>query len=241
VSALHTLAALSVIPLGLLLGLVVWLATRNRRLAVDRTLCFWGDWGTRAAGIEIELSGGEHLERPRPAVFVLNHQSGVDPMIACALLRHHFTAVAKIEIRRNPWLGPAFAFAGVVFVDRADPAQALRSLAPAVEVLTGGLSLAVAPEGTRRGDTTVGPFKKGAFRIAMAARAPIVPICIHNSLDVLPPGGWIMRPGRVRVTVLPPISTADWELEHLDAEIKYVHQRFRDVLSRPDCSSSRHR
>lgn len=228
---LRTLAALAVIPLGGLAGLGVGLATRDRRRAVDRTLDVWGRLGTRAAGIELAVEGGPHLRSPRPAVYLLNHQSGIDPILACALLRGGFSAVAKKEIQRNPLLGPAFAFAGVAFVDREDRQQALRALAPAVDALRGGLSLAVAPEGTRSPSAAVGEFKKGAFRIAMEAGVPIVPICIHNAGDVLPRGGWLMRPARVRVTVLPPISTLDWTLERLDEEIAAVRRDYLALLT----------
>ena len=48
VSLARTLAALAVIPLGLLPGLGVWLATRDRRATVNRTLSAWGDWGPGA-------------------------------------------------------------------------------------------------------------------------------------------------------------------------------------------------
>lgn len=231
VHVLRTLAALAVIPIGLLPGIAAWIATRDRRQAVNRTLDLWGRWGTRAAGIALDVRGAQHM-RVRPAVFVLNHQSGVDPILVCALLRRDFAAVAKQEIRRNPLLGPAFAFAGVAFVDRADRVQALRALAPAVDRLAEGISLAMAPEGRRSEGAALGPFKKGAFRIAMEAGVPIVPIVIHNAGDVLPRGGWLMRPGRVHVEVLPPVSTLDWKLERLDAEIAAIHRAYRETLGR---------
>lgn len=230
IAALRTLAALIVIPIGLLRGLGAWIATRDRRHAVDRTIDLWGRWGTRAAGIVLDVRGAERLASPRPAVYLLNHQSGVDPIILCALLRGGFTAVAKKEIRANPLLGPAFAFAGVAFVDRADRTQALRALAPTGDALRGGLSLAVAPEGTRSPGVAVGEFKKGAFRIALEAGVPIVPICLHNAGDVLPRGGWLMRPATVRVTVLEPVATHDWKLERLDEEIARIRGRYLDLL-----------
>ena len=48
---MRTAVALAVIPLGTLPGLGVWLATRDRRRAIDRIIEAWGDRGTRAAGI----------------------------------------------------------------------------------------------------------------------------------------------------------------------------------------------
>jgi putative phosphoserine phosphatase/1-acylglycerol-3-phosphate O-acyltransferase len=219
-----------VIPLGVLPGLGVWLSTRNRRKAIDRTIQAWGDWGTRAAGIALDVTGAEHLRRERPAVFLLNHQSGVDPILACALLRGGFTAVAKREIRRNPVLGPAFALAGVAFVDRGGGGRAIADLEPALEALRGGLSLAMAPEGTRSRRGAVAPFKKGAFRLAMAAGVPLVPIVIHDARSVLPRGGRLMRAGRVRVDVLPPVPTAGWTRDRLDDEIAAVRRLYLERL-----------
>jgi 1-acyl-sn-glycerol-3-phosphate acyltransferase len=233
VHLLRTLAALAVIPLGVLPGLATWLATRDRRRALDRTIDAWGRWGTRAAGIRLEVRGAEHLRAPRPAVYLLNHQSGVDPILLCALLRGGFTAVAKKEIRRNPVLGPAFALADVAFVDRHDRSQALRALAPKTEALRSGLSLAVAPEGTRSPGAALGEFKKGAFHIAMQAGVPIVPIVIHDARAVLPRGGWLMRPATVHVTVLEPVPTHDWKPENLDERIADVRERYLDLLGDP--------
>jgi putative phosphoserine phosphatase/1-acylglycerol-3-phosphate O-acyltransferase len=227
----RTAAALAVIPLGVLPGLGVWLATRDRRRAIDRTIEAWGDWGIRAAGIDLQVEGSEHLRSPRPAVFLLNHQSGIDPILACALLRGGFTAVAKREIRQNPLLGPAFALAGVAFVDREGGARAIADLEPALEALRGGLSLAMAPEGTRSPSGFIAPFKKGAFRLAMAAGVPLVPIVIHGAHDVLPRGGCLMRPGRVRVEVLPAVPTSSWTRNRLDDEIAAVRQLYLKRLA----------
>jgi putative phosphoserine phosphatase/1-acylglycerol-3-phosphate O-acyltransferase len=233
----RTLLALAAIAPGLVAGLATWLLTRDRRRARNRAFALWGDLGTRAAGIRLEVRGTEHL-RVRPAVFVLNHQSGVDPILVCALLRRDFVAVAKREIRRNPVLGPAFAFAGVVFVDRFDHDRALHALEPAVRVLRSGTALALAPEGTRSRGETLGRFKKGAFRLAMAAGAPLVPIVIHDSARVLPRGSWIMRAGTVRVTVLPPVPTREWTLEGLDGEIAALEARYRGTLEGREAAAS---
>jgi putative phosphoserine phosphatase/1-acylglycerol-3-phosphate O-acyltransferase len=227
--AARTLLALAAIAPGLAAGALRLATTRDRRRAVNRAIEVWGDLGTRAAGIALDVEGREHL-RLRPAVFVFNHQSGVDPILVCALLRGDFVGIAKQEIRRNPLLGPAFAFAGVVFVDRFDHDAAVRALAPAVAALRSGLAIAIAPEGTRSRGATLGPFKKGAFRLALAARVPVVPIVIRNARDVLPRGAWIMRPATVEVRVLAPVATAGWRLEQLDAHVAEVRARFEGEL-----------
>jgi putative phosphoserine phosphatase/1-acylglycerol-3-phosphate O-acyltransferase len=138
--------------------------------------------------------------------------------------------VAKQEIRRNPIFGPAFALAGVVFVDRFDHERAVAALAPAVDTLRQGISLVLAPEGTRSVTPRLGRFKKGAFRLAMTAGVPIVPIVFRNALDALPKHGFIVRPATVEVVVHPPIPTVDWTLENLDERIAGVRRLYEETL-----------
>jgi putative phosphoserine phosphatase/1-acylglycerol-3-phosphate O-acyltransferase len=227
---LRTLLAVAAIAPGLGAGVATLVATRDRRRAINRAIAVWGDLGTRAAGVQLEVRGREHLAL-RPAVFVFNHQSGADPFLLCALLRRDFVGVAKAEIRSNPVLGPAFAFADTVFVDRADHDQAVRALEPAVATLGRGLAILIAPEGTRSAGGALGPFKKGAFRIALAARAPVVPIVLHDARMLLPRGGWIMRATTLHVTVLAPIATDDWSLATLDAHVAAVRDAFAATLA----------
>jgi putative phosphoserine phosphatase/1-acylglycerol-3-phosphate O-acyltransferase len=227
---LGTVAAIAAIVPGLAAGIARLVSTRDRRRAINRAIEVWGDLGTRAAGVELVVTGREYLAL-RPAVFVFNHQSGADPFLLCALLRRDFVGVAKAEIRRNPLLGPAFAFADTVFVDRSDHEQAVRALDPAVATLRRGLGILIAPEGTRSASYEVGPFKKGAFRIALAARAPIVPIVLHDARNLLPRGGWIMRAGTVHVSVLAPIATDAWSIETLDVHVAAVRERFVATLA----------
>jgi 1-acyl-sn-glycerol-3-phosphate acyltransferase len=228
----RTIAAVAAILPGLGIGLATMARTRDRRRAINRAIEVWGDLGTRAAGVTLDIAGRERLAL-RPAVFVFNHQSGADPFLLCAVLRRDFVGIAKAEIRKNPLLGPAFAFADTVFVDRGDHAHSVAALAPAIETLRSGLAILIAPEGTRSRSYEVGAFKKGGFWIAMAARAPIVPIVVHNARDVLPKGGWLMRSATVRVSVLEPIETRSWTPADLDARVAGVRERFVAALATP--------
>ena len=118
--------------------------------------------------------------------------------------------MAKKEARGNPLFGPVFALAGVVFIDRLDRQKAIQALRPAIATLQEGTSFVIAPEGTRSPTLRPGPFKKGAFHLAMGARVPIVPIVFKNALDALPKHGLVIRPATVEVVVHPPILTDDW-------------------------------
>jgi putative phosphoserine phosphatase/1-acylglycerol-3-phosphate O-acyltransferase len=178
----------------------------------------------------VQVTGEQHLWSHRPAVFIFNHQSGIDVMLLCKLLRRDIVGIAKQEVRMNPLFGPAFALAGTVFIDRFDHERAIQALEPAVDALRQGLSLAIAPEGTRSPTPRLGRFKKGAFHLAMAARAPLVPIVFRNALDALPKHAFVVRPATVEVVVHPPISTAAWSVDTLDGHIARIHKLFSDTL-----------
>jgi putative phosphoserine phosphatase/1-acylglycerol-3-phosphate O-acyltransferase len=224
-----SLAVGSLLP-SLLVGLPAGLLNRSQRAAVNLALATWGELGTALAGVDLQVTGEHHLWSHRPAVFIFNHQSGIDMLLLCKLLRRDIVGIAKEEIRMHPLFGPAFALAGTVFIDRFDRERAIEALQPAVEALRQGLSIAIAPEGTRSPTPRLGRFKKGAFHLAMAARVPIVPIVFRNALDALPKHALVVRPATVEVVVRPPISTAGWTRETLDQEIAAVHKTFSDAL-----------
>jgi putative phosphoserine phosphatase/1-acylglycerol-3-phosphate O-acyltransferase len=93
-----------------------------------------------------------------------------------------------------------------------------------------GLSAAIFPEGKRSHSTTLRPFKKGAFLIALRARVPIIPIVIHNSIDAQPKGETLFLPATVKIDVLPPIDTSKWKIRALDQHMADVFDQFQEVL-----------
>jgi putative phosphoserine phosphatase/1-acylglycerol-3-phosphate O-acyltransferase len=212
------------------LGAIPGILNGSRRDMVNLAIATWGELATGLAGITLDVRGEEHLWSQRPAVFVFNHQSAVDMLLLCKLLRRDFVGVAKQEARRNPIFGPAFWLAGTVFIDRFNREKALEALRPALDALRHGISLVIAPEGTRSTTPRVGPFKKGAFHIAMRAGVPIVPIVFRNALDALPKHGLVVRPATIEVTVHPPVPTSDWKVEDIDDHIADVRRLFVETL-----------
>jgi putative phosphoserine phosphatase/1-acylglycerol-3-phosphate O-acyltransferase len=151
-------------------------------------------------------------------------------LIIAKLLRKDFTAIAKHEIAKNPLVGPVFRVADTVFVDRKNQKKAIEALKPVVRTLRNGLSVAIAPEGTRSSGDLLGAFKKGPFHIAMQAKVPVVPIIIHNATDVLPKGGFFVRPAMVKVDVLPPVDTSKWAAESVEAHVAEIRDLYLRVL-----------
>lgn len=223
------LAQSSVVP-SVAAGLFAGAVNRDLRLGLNLAISAWGDFAVALAGVRVELTGEEHLWSHRPSVFLFNHQSNVDGLLMMKLLRRDVTAVAKKEVRYLPVIGAVFALGDVIFIDRSDHDGAVAALGEAAERVRQGLSVAIAPEGTRQPTPRLGVFKRGAFHLAHAAGVPIVPIVIHNSLDVLPRGSKVMRPATVRVEVLDPVPTRDWDRGDIGQLCEDVRSRYLAAL-----------
>jgi putative phosphoserine phosphatase/1-acylglycerol-3-phosphate O-acyltransferase len=222
------LAAASIYP-SAVKGLIKGAMTMSRREAADTTFSSVGDLGAKMAGLDIAVKGKHNLEEIRPAVFCFNHQSAADFFIVMKLIRHDFTGIAKKELERTPF-GPIFKALGAIFVDRSDKSKAIEAMKPAVEALKSGISVAIAPEGTRSGSKALGPFKKGAFHLAMQAGVPIIPIVIKNAYMAMPKGTSIFKPTHIEVVVLDPVDTSLWKLKNINKHIEDVRELYLNEL-----------
>ncbi len=235
----RTAAGLAGLIGGFTTGAALGAVTGSRREAVDLGTTLAGELGSVLAGVRLDVHGAEHLAT-RPAVFLFNHQSQLDVLILAKLLRGGFTGVAKKELAHTPGFGLMFRLADVAFVDRHDTAQARKALQPAVQKLRDGISLAIAPEGTRSATPALGPFKKGAFHVAMQAGVPIVPIVIRNSGELMWRGATTIHAGTVQVAVLPPVPTTGWVAGDLDSRVHEVRGQYLATLANwPTAGSGR--
>jgi putative phosphoserine phosphatase/1-acylglycerol-3-phosphate O-acyltransferase len=212
-------------------GIAVGLLNRNRRKGVDQFMRRLADSLFLATGVSINAEGKSNLEAERPAVFIFNHKNNFDIFVAGRLVGHDFTSVGKKEAGENP-IGAAMGkLIDAVFIDRDDAAGAVAALQPVTEAVARGMSLVISPEGTRSKTGELMPFKKGPFRIAMAAGVPIVPIVIRNAEDLAPHNSMVMHSAKIDVKILPPITTSDWTVKNLDQKIDAVRQQYLDTLA----------
>ena len=229
-AALATVGAVAGLNVGLLGGAVVGLLRRDRRAGLNLGISMGCDAALAIAGVEVEITGEENLWGARPAIFIGDHQSSLDPVIMGALLRRDIAGVAKAEARRDPRMLLATLLLDPVFIDRSDPEQSRAALDALLERVRSGTSIMVFPEGTRMPTPEPGPFKKGAFHMAMQAGVPMVPVVFRNAGALLAPRSRVVRPGTVEVCVLEPIDTTDWSVGDLNEIVSDVRQRFIDTL-----------
>jgi putative phosphoserine phosphatase / 1-acylglycerol-3-phosphate O-acyltransferase len=205
--------------------------TGSRRRGVNFFTSTFSQLALAIPGVHLNVIGKENLTAQRPAVFIFNHRNQVDPVIAGALVRDNWVGVGKKELEKDPIMGTLGKLLDGVFVDRDNPVAAVETMHTVEDRARRGLSIVIAPEGTRVDTTEVGPFKKGPFRIAMAVGIPIVPIVIRNAEIVAARNSTVINPGTVDVAVFPPISVQDWTIETLPEHIAAVRQLYLDTLA----------
>ena len=170
-----------------------------------------GWWGARLGlwlgGIRLEATGQENIPRGRACVFMANHLSNVDPPLLFVVLPPRIALIGKKQVFSIPVLGTALQLADFVPIDRQNPEAARAAVEEALERLQRGVSFLVFPEGTRSPDGRLQRFKHGVFVMALRAGAPIVPITLEGAEQVMPKKKWEIYPGRVRVTIHPPVET----------------------------------
>ena len=169
------------------------------------------DWSRdilSAAGTPVVASGLEHIPRDQPVMYASNHSSMFDVWALFATLPGSVRFVAKRELFRIPILGRAMLAVGHVPIDRAARKSAFEAYDEAARMIRGGTSVLVFPEGTRSPTGELLPFKNAPFGLAIAAQVPIVPVYVHHTFEILPKGGWRLRPQPIRLVVGPPIPTA---------------------------------
>jgi fatty-acyl-CoA synthase len=177
----------------------------------------------KAAGCRIRVEGAEHLRGPGPWVLAANHVSNLDSLALLAALPVDFRVVAKQEVSSWPLVGTAVRKAGHLTVDRFDTRRGAEDAARATELLRQGTPVLFFPEGTRAPGLALLPFRLGAFKAAVEAGRPVVPIHIEGTRDILPPGWHLLRPGHITLTLhepLEPEGNAWQEMARLRAAVR---------------------
>jgi 1-acyl-sn-glycerol-3-phosphate acyltransferase len=213
---------------------VVWLllAPRNRQ-----TLYVYGKVFCRGVvrlmGWRIDVANRRRMDELRPCVFVANHQSFLDVVTFGSVFPPRTVSAGKREIGRIPIFGWFYRLSGNLVIDRANPRDARDSLdAAARTIREEGVSVWFMPEGHRNTGPELLPFKTGAFRLALAARVPVVPIVAEPLGVIADTQRRRARPSVLRVTVLEPVATDGPEPGSVSQLAATVRARMQEELDR---------
>jgi 1-acyl-sn-glycerol-3-phosphate acyltransferase len=177
----------------------------------------------------------EEVASIHSSIIVANHLSFLDPILFVSLYEKQKTIV-KRDYFRFPVFGWILRTSGympslgdVLFA--GDMMQQIKDMA---NYLTKGGNFFIFPEGTRSRDGRLGPFDKGAFRIAKLCRAPIRVVTIRHTDKLYPPDNIWLRTGAAAViemdlagSLYPDYDSDDFSLPGLMAEARALLERSR--------------
>lgn len=177
-----------------------------------------------------EMEGLEKLnqENLETGVIYANHHSIFDIFSLLKTVKRRHAYIAKIEIGRIFLLHRGMRLIRCEFLDRDNPRGAVKTISSAVKTVKEGILMVVFPEGTRVINGPVGLFKAGSFKVAVKAKADIIPMTIFNSQMV---GKRWPRPTVVKIKVHDPIPHAIYK-DMDTSEIALMVERIvkRDLL-----------
>lgn len=197
------------------------------RETVDERARWFGRKVVEVLGVDLVATGAHQVPAGRAYVYMSNHQSHLDiPMLYATLPSPTIRMLGKKELFKIPLWGRGLRAAEFIEVDRSNHTRARQSIDYAARLIRDGVSIYLAPEGTRSVTGTIGPLKKGGFHLAKDTQTPIVPVAIKGTIDILPRGSRVMHTGqRVDVTIGAPIQVEGRTIEDLMSEVSAFLRR----------------
>ncbi len=178
------------------------------------------------------IEGLEHVDRSRPYVIVLNHNTVVD-IPALYYLPLNFRWVSKREVFRVPFFGQFLVLHGDICIDRGRASEAMAQLLrEGGKWLGRGASVAIFPEGTRSKDGEIRRFKAGAFLLAKELGVPILPVVMDGTRTLMRPNLLFNWGNRIRIRVLPPVSADEVAASEVHELMERTNAAMCDALRR---------
>lgn len=162
-----------------------------------------------------------------PIIYTINHSSTLDLVTLIALGLPHIRFVAKWELQYNPLFFIVGRLTGQIFIKRDKSEKAVETLKKTYERLKKEeLSIMVAPEGSRKHSGVIGPFKKGAFHMAVDLGFPLVPIYFEGNQELSLGGSLFSKSGTINAHIHPPIDTSGWKKETINEHVAEVRNKY---------------
>lgn len=178
----------------------------------------------RARGFENLPEGG--------ALFLINHQSFVDPLLVGAPLTRPVSYLARDNLFRVPFISWCIRNTYVMPISREAAGSA--SIRESIRRIQHGFYVGIFPEGTRSLDGSIGELKPGFLMLARMANAPVIPVGIAGAYRVFPKKARLARPGCVRVVYGKPLPPGWFSSKGNKSDqtelMRRIKERMQDVL-----------
>ena len=190
---------------GLFVLIPLLISPRGDKISFIFIRLWAGIWAA-LSGIRFEVAGLEYIDRNKPYIYIFNHRSFIDAPVIPMVIPQEVRAIGKKELSKIPVFGLVIGKLAV-WVDRSNPESRRISLEKLIKHLNQGISVVVAPEGTRNDtETILLPFQKGAFRLSVETGIQILPMAVIGADRIMKRGSILLRPGKVRVYFSAPLT-----------------------------------
>jgi 1-acyl-sn-glycerol-3-phosphate acyltransferase len=201
---------------------------------------YWTGWLFRRLAVvhqrlnplwKFEVEGSLPTDPRRPYVVVSNHESFVD-ILLISHLPWEMKWLSKVEMFKIPVVGWLMRLAHDVPLRRGERDSVVAALGACHDRLRRRVSVMIFPEGTRSASGDMGAFKNGAFRLAIEAGVPVLPLAVHGTRSALRKHDWRLGRAHARVQVLEPIDTSGLTLDDVDELREQTRQRIVEAVER---------
>lgn len=217
------IVAISLIPVYLLVRLLA-------QQSAVKVMRGWSRFLIAAAFCPLIVKGKSNLKQAHPVIYTANHASYIDSVVALAILPEATRLIGKAELLQTPIIRTFIKKLNFITVDRFDLAKGIADAKIIEQQLREGYSVMIFPEGTFGYATGLRPFRLGAFKVAVDAHVAVCPIALQGTRRILRDNEKLMQPGRIMVTVSPPIQPQGNEWQ----DVINLRREIREVIAR-DC------
>ena len=180
-------------------------------------------------GVKVDTRKYPEIEKLGSCVFIANHQNNYDMVVAADIVQPKTVTVGKKSLALIPFFGQLYYLTGNILIDRNNKSKARDTINFVVkEIKKREISIWMFPEGTRSRGRGLLPFKTGAFKAAIAAGVPIVPICVSDTNNIKLNR---LNNGHMIVEMLPPIATKDLSKEDARTLMEQCYQQMSEKIA----------
>jgi len=176
-------------------------------------------------GSRVVVHGKEKLTKGQHYLIMANHASYADIPALFRALPFYLHFIAKMELKKVPFLGWYMGLSGMIFIDRQNKVKSKQSIDAAAELIKKGKSVVIYPEGTTSQDGKIHRFKKGGLHLALASESVILPVRIKGTFKAWPNNSnFKLRGGKIDVFIGNPIPFEDYKNRDHDEFIDEVRE-----------------
>lgn len=184
---------------------------------------------SKVIGLDVEIRVPDSLKDLGPVVYICNHQNSYDIFTLSGAVQPNTVSVGKKSLKWIPFFGQMYWLTGNILIDRNNSNKAMNTIAvTARKIREKQLSVWLFPEGTRSYGRGLLPFKTGAFRTALQADVPIVPICASNTHNEIDLNRW--DNGKMIIEFLPPVYISGDDKDNIRKLANQVHAQMLEKI-----------